>query len=242
MRAVSLVPSLTETLFELGLTQKELVGRTKFCIHPASLVNQIPQMGGTKNPRLERIIETRPDLVILNKEENRREDAEVLAQQLEILVTDVFDFKSNLAMLEILGNRLNLEEPARRIISEISSAKSQLKIFNKIAAAYLIWKNPWMTVGGDTYIHSMMEAAGFENIFRNRNRYPAISLEDLEAAEIILLSSEPYPFKVKDIKELKKIFPEKIILLVDGEMFSWFGSRAARAFHYLQNLRQEIQL
>lgn len=241
MRIVSLVPSLTETLFDLGLTAKEIVGRTKFCIHPAHLVEEIPQMGGTKNPKTDRIVAAQPDLVILNKEENRREDAEILSQHLGILITDVSDFESNLGMLEMLGDKLDLKKSAAQIISEIMRAKSAFPSFPKIPAAYLIWKNPWMTVGGDTYIHSILEAAGFQNVFCHQKRYPAISLEDLAGAEIILLSSEPYPFKEKDMAEMKKIFPGKIIILVDGEMFSWFGSRAARAFPYLQKLRQEIQ-
>lgn len=241
MRVVSLVPSITETLFNLGLTPDEIVGRTKFCIHPQPLVDRIPKMGGTKNPNIQKIIESKPDLIIFNKEENRREDAEDLKSHVEILVTDVFDFPSNVDFLTDLGTRLNRQDEAEKWVRAIHQHKPTTPC-RKIPAAYLIWKNPWMTVGGDTYISSQMQLAGFENIFQNQQRYPAISSEALAPAEIIFLSSEPYPFRQEDVLGMRSLFPEKAVELVDGEMFSWFGTRAVKSFTYLKRLRESFEL
>lgn len=237
---VSLVPSITETLFDLGLTPDEIVGRTKFCIHPQPAVEQVPKIGGTKNPNIPKIIESRPDLIILNKEENRKEDAEQLKNYAEILVTDVFDFQSNVDFLTGLGTRLNRQDEAERWVRAIHQHKP-ITPCRKIPAAYLIWKNPWMTVGGNTYINSQMQQAGFENIFQNQQRYPAISSEALAPAEIIFLSSEPYPFREEDVFGMRALFPEKTVELVDGEMFSWFGTRAVRSFAYLKKLRESFE-
>ena len=238
-RIVSLVPSQTELLVDLGLRDK-LVGITKFCVHPSDLRNDIPVVGGTKNIHFEKIKALKPDLVICNKEENTQEIVDALAEFVPVWVSDIYSINDTLDMVSQLGAILNVADKAKKICEKISLEYSEFVGFMKGRAtkkvAYLIWKKPYMAAGDKTFINSLLQINKFENIFESRSgRYPEISIEDLYRADMILLSSEPYPFKEADVVELKNAL-QKEVRLVDGEVFSWYGSRLAKAFAYFRTL------
>jgi ABC-type Fe3+-hydroxamate transport system substrate-binding protein len=235
-RIISLVPSQTEFLHAIGL-EDEVIGITRFCVHPAHWRKEKGNIGGTKDVRLDRIHALKPDLIIANKEENVKEQVEALAKDFPVWVTDVVDVSSALSMMEEVGTLTNRIKNSAQIIEQVRQSLAELaqQPFNAVSAAYLIWKDPWMTVGGDTFIHDMMERAGLSNAFRSDTRYPVIELKELQerCPEIVLLSSEPYPFKAKHVEELKRLLPKSKVVLVDGEAFSWYGSRMLYGARYL---------
>ncbi len=235
-RIVSLVPSQTELLIDLGL-KDQLIGRTKFCIHPAS-VRDIPIVGGTKNPDIAKINALKPDLVIMNKEENRQEDAQNLAKHCPVWVSNVNELDSALEMIFYIGKITGTESNATKLILEIKRSFGKLKNYPPKNAIYFIWRKPWMVAGKDTFISSMMSLAGYNNMMRKK-RYPTLSLEQLALfnPEVVLLSSEPYPFQEKHITELHAIWPNAKFQLVCGEYFGWYGSRLARCANYFQEIR-----
>ncbi len=238
LKAISLVPSITETLYSLGLNE-EVVGITKFCVHPQDWFRTKERVGGTKNIDIQKIRELQPDLIIANKEENVKEQVEELAKDFEVLLTDVNNFEEALQMIRSVGNAVSKGFEADQLTAGIEKKFSKINPEEQKTAAYLIWQIPYMTVGGDTFIHEMMKKAGFENIFADINRYPETTINELKELkpEYLLLSSEPYPFKQKHIDELKQqLFGTKIVL-VDGEMFSWYGSRMLLAADYFRRLR-----
>lgn len=241
MKIVSLVPSITEALFDLGLTENEVVGRTKFCIHPEERVQHVAIIGGTKNISIDKIKALQPDLILANKEENVKEQVEALMDDYKVIVTHVEDIKDNYALLKQLGHLFNKEDEARLFNLKINEVLNQSKINTKIKAAYLIWKNPYMTIGSDTFIHEILSEIGFENVFENGTRYPEIRTEDLAKADLIMLSSEPFPFKEKHIEELKEFYPDKKIMIVDGEAFSWYGTHLAKCGTYFRELTAEVE-
>jgi len=241
MKVVSLVPSITEALFDLGLTENEVVGRTKFCIHPAEKVKNIAIIGGTKNINIDKIKMLQPDLILANKEENIKEQVETLMADFKVIVTNVETIEDNYYLLKNLGKRFNKEEKAQLFNLKIYEILNQAKINSNIKVAYLIWKNPYMTIGSDTFIHKVLTEIGFENIFKDKTRYPEIQAEDLAEAEIIMLSSEPFPFKEKHIEELKEFYPDKKIMIVDGEAFSWYGTHIAKCENYFKSLISEVE-
>ena len=246
-RIISLVPSQTELLFDLGL-DKQVVGITKFCVHPPEWFYTKKRVGGTKKLHPGIIHQLQPDLIIANKEENVKEQVEELAKDYPVWISDVTNLPTACEMIEQIGLLTDKPEKAKELISTIKVNFSQLQASNnKLRTCYLIWNDPHMTIGGDTFIHSMMEAAGFENIFNTKQRYPAVTIEDLVNAncELLLLSSEPFPFKQKHIDELKQAldkigFSNIKILLVDGEMFSWYGSRLLYAPQYFKDLHRSM--
>ncbi|MDR6545370.1 ABC-type Fe3+-hydroxamate transport system substrate-binding protein [Chryseobacterium rhizosphaerae] len=242
MKIVSLVPSITEALFDLGLTEKEIIGRTKFCIHPQDKVKNVTIIGGTKNINIDKIKALQPDLILANKEENIKEQVEALMAEFKVIVTNVETIEDNYYLLKNLGKILNKEERAQLFNLKIYDILNQSKLENKVKAAYLIWKNPYMTVGSDTFIHKILSEIGFENIFKDKTRYPEITAEDLAEADVIMLSSEPFPFKEKHIEELKTVYPNKKIMIVDGEAFSWYGTHIAKCEHYFKDFLAEIHL
>ncbi|MDR6526189.1 ABC-type Fe3+-hydroxamate transport system substrate-binding protein [Chryseobacterium rhizosphaerae] len=242
MKIVSLVPSITEALFDLGLTEKEIIGRTKFCIHPQDKVKNVTIIGGTKNINIDKIKALQPDLILANKEENIKEQVEALMAEFKVIVTNVETIEDNYYLLKNLGKILNKEERAQLFNLKIYDILNQSKLENKVKAAYLIWKNPYMTVGSDTFIHKILSEIGFENIFKDKTRYPEITPEDLAEADVIMLSSEPFPFKEKHIEELKTVYPDKKIMIVDGEAFSWYGTHIAKCEHYFKDFLAEIHL
>lgn len=241
MKVISLVPSITEALFDLGLTEKEVIGRTKFCIHPAEKVKNIEIIGGTKNLNLEKIKCLKPDLILANKEENVKEQVESLMNDFKVIVYNTETVEDNYYLIKNLGLLFNKEEKAQTFNMKIYDVLHQAKIHSTIKTAYLIWKNPYMTVGSDTFIHNILSEIGFENIFKNRTRYPEIKIEDLAMADLIMLSSEPFPFKEKHIAELIEVYPDKKIMIVDGEAFSWYGTHIAKCENYFRELILETE-
>ena len=236
------MPSQTELLFYLGL-ESEVVGITKFCVHPLKWFKNKTKVGGTKTLNIELIKELQPDLVIANKEENNREQIELLANIFPVWVSDIKNLNDAMLMISDVGNITNKPFAASKLCEQVAEKFRQLPQQSQLRkkAAYLIWRKPYMTVNSDTFIHDMLLRCGFENVFANHNsRYPEITIEQLEAAkpDVILLSSEPYPFSEKHIVELKsyKAFKNTNIKLVDGEMFSWYGSRLLYAVDYFKKV------
>lgn len=242
MKIVSLVPSITEALFDLGLTGHEIVGRTKFCIHPQDKVKDVTIIGGTKNINIDKIKALDPDLILANKEENIKEQVEALMGDFKVIVTNIETIEDNYYLLKNLGKLLKKEERAQLFNLKIYDILNQAKLQTNIKAAYLIWKNPYMTIGSDTFIHRILSEIGFENIFKDKTRYPEIKVEDLADADVIMLSSEPFPFKEKHIEELRAFYPDKKIMIVDGEAFSWYGTHIAKCEDYFKDLLREMHL
>ncbi|HKK87293.1 MAG TPA: helical backbone metal receptor [Saprospiraceae bacterium] len=241
-RIVSLVPSLTEYLYSLGL-DKRVVGLTKFCVHPKGWKKDKTIVGGTKNLRMDTIRALKPDLIIANKEENEKNQVMEMAEEFPVYVSVIRNFEEALEELESIAHCCDRREKGKAIVSDIlKKKKSYPSPSNDVKAIYLIWKNPWMAAGGDTFIHHMMEKAGFHNMLKDQLRYPTMELEQMKALEpaYILLSSEPFPFKKNHCEELEKEFPASRVLLVDGELFSWYGSRLLKSFDYFEELRRDI--
>lgn len=251
-RIISLVPSQTELLYDLGL-EKEVVGITKFCVHPQKWFREKQRVGGTKNINIKKITALQPDLIIANKEENVQEQIEHLSKEFTVWVSDVNNLDDAYEMMASIGEITGRGASAEQLINQIKTAFSQLqipdlsavtsvKVGSKPQTAYLIWKDPYMTVGGDTFIHHLMEKAGFQNVFADKQRYPVVTIADLLIAncQLLFLSSEPYPFKQMHIAELQQHLPHAKVVLVDGEMFSWYGSRMLQAPAYFRALHEQI--
>ncbi|MBW8360077.1 MAG: helical backbone metal receptor [Weeksellaceae bacterium] len=236
MRIVSLVPSITEALFDFELDETAIVGRTKFCIHPAEKVESVSVIGGTKNLNIRKIKDLKPDLIIANKEENEKNQIDELTQDFKVWLTDIKNLDDNQKFLTELGEIIGKHELAEKYNKKIADIFADLRYGRPKRAAYLIWANPYMTVGADTFIHDIMSRLGFKNIFEDRKRYPEITVEDLKDAEYVLLSSEPFPFKEKHAAELQLQLPDSKILLVDGEAFSWYGTHLHKCGHYFKSL------
>lgn len=240
---ISLVPSQTELLYYLGLDE-EVIGITKFCVHPARWLKTKTRIGGTKTINIEKIISLKPDLVIANKEENVKEQIEILQKFTEVYISDVANLTDAKNMIVYVGELVNKKTKAQLLVTEIEKKFLQLEKINqyKIPAAYFIWRNPYMAAGSDTFINDMMHVCGFQNIFEDQLRYPEINIEQLKKSDckLLLLSSEPFPFKQKHIDELQPYLPGIKIMLVDGEMFSWYGSRLLLAADYFKTLGQTI--
>lgn len=242
-RIVSLVPSQTELLFDLGL-DAEVVGLTKFCIHPTDKVWGKTVVGGTKTLHLDRIHALRPDLIVANKEENTREQVEELQRHYPVHVTDVVTLPDALAMIRevgaLVGRGPGAEDMAQRITDNLSSFSSPSS--SPLSVAYFIWRKPYMVAAGGTFIDAMLGAAGFCNAFAGLDRYPEITLDVLQVArpDLIFLSSEPYPFSEKHVAKFQAVCPPARVLIVDGELFSWYGSRLLRAADYFRSLQEEI--
>jgi ABC-type Fe3+-hydroxamate transport system substrate-binding protein len=240
-RIVSLVPSLTELLFDLGLGHR-VAGRTRFCIHPEEQVQKVPVIGGTKNPRLDKIRELNPDLIIANKEENRKEDVEELQKDFEVMVTEIDTIDEALFAIHDIGWTCGVQKQAKKLISDIQQELERVPDEQPVTAAYFIWRDPWMSVGHDTYIHSVLSHWNLENVYSDQTRYPKTSLHELslKKPDVILLSSEPYPFKEKHIAEVSQFCPGADVILINGEWFSWYGSRMLHAFKQLNLFRKAI--
>lgn len=239
-RIVSLVPSQTELLSALGLDE-QTVGITKFCVHPEAWFRSKTRVGGTKDVRLDIVRSLQPDLILANKEENTRDQVEALRQVYPVWTSDISDLDDALDMIRSVGGMTGRGQQADALAGQILSAFRALPTVKPLQCLYLIWRNPFMAAGGDTFIHDMLEKAGFSNLAADRPRYPELTIEEMRALApaCILLSSEPYPFREKHIGELQDLLPKTKILLVDGEMFSWYGSRLVHAPGYFQVVRQE---
>lgn len=236
---ISLVPSQTELLFDLGLTE-EVAGITKFCIHPAAQFKGKTKIGGTKQLNIEKIRSLKPDLIIGNKEENEQEQIALLMQEFPVWMSDIYNLKDALNMMKGIGEAVGKEAESLAMVQEIEASFTQIKLdlLGKPPkrAVYFIWKDPYMVAGEQTYIHEMLKYVGLENVIK-QPRYPAISaieIKDLNP-EVVLLSTEPYPFKEKHVNYFKELWPNAEVRLVDGEMFSWYGSRLLKAVSYFKS-------
>jgi ABC-type Fe3+-hydroxamate transport system substrate-binding protein len=246
-RIISIVPSLTELLYDLGL-ESQIVGITKFCVHPYHFKSTKKIIGGTKKVHFEKIRLLQPDIIIANKEENTPEIVELLSGIAPVWVTDIVTLADNQKMITDFGELFNCRVKARKIIDKIRFSLSQ---FEKLTsglpsrkAAYFIWREPYMAAGGDTFINTMMALNRFENIYESRGRYPEVIIQKMRIQgdpELVLLSSEPYPFKDEHAFEIGRFTHHAKTVFVDGEMFSWYGSRVLKAFKYFEQLHQKLQ-
>jgi ABC-type Fe3+-hydroxamate transport system substrate-binding protein len=242
LRIVSLVPSQTELLYHLGLNET-VVGITKFCIHPPQWFSGKARIGGTKSLKIEAIHILQPDLIIANKEENVKEQIDELGKHYPVWISDISNLNDAYNMIKLIGEITNKEKQAAKLTITIQNEFVNLLAKTSTRrTAYLIWQNPYMSVGGDTFINDMLQRCGLHNVFAHLQRYPEITIEELKTAncELVLLSSEPFPFKEKHIEELQKELPNTKIVLVNGELFSWYGSRLQYAPAYFKELISQL--
>jgi len=244
-KIISIVPSQTELLYYLGL-EKEVVGITKFCVHPEEWFRNKKRVGGTKKINFEIIDQLSPDLIIANKEENEKAQIEELSKKYPVWISDIISLKDSLEMIKEIGKLTNRENKSAELIEKI---KREFELLNKEAATlpplrtlYFIWNKPYMAAAQNTFINEMLSICNLKNVLEKDERYPELTLEKIKSLnpELILLSLEPYPFKQKHIDELKVVLPNTQIKLVDGEMFSWYGSRLLLAPKYFKRLLNDI--
>lgn len=244
-RIISLVPSQTELLFDLGLDE-EIVGVTKFCVHPAQKVAQKQSVGGTKKFRFDVIKQLQPDLIIGNKEENYQEGIDQLAAQYPVWMSDIVTLDDAFGMITAVGELVGKAEAATQMVTRIRQAFGTLRPAPRpLRVGYLIWQKPLMAVGQQTFINAMLTACGFVNPFAGGEygRYPELTPNDIHTANLdaLLLSSEPFPFAEKHRLVFAGQFAETAVHLVDGELFSWYGSRLETAVAYFQQLIDSLQ-
>jgi ABC-type Fe3+-hydroxamate transport system substrate-binding protein len=242
-KIISLVPSQTELLFYLGL-DKEMVGITRFCIHPENKFKTVRKIGGTKQLDIEQIKALQPDLIIANKEENERTQIEELSDLFPVWISDINNLDSAMQMIRQIGQLVGKEKEAHCLANQISERFSRfVPLSSDIKTAYFIWRKPYMVAGKATFIDAMLQYCGLDNVV-NEERYPQLTATGLQTLnpDLLLLSSEPYPFGQKHIDEFKALLPNAKILLVDGEMFSWYGSRLLYAPEYFTGLLKAIMV
>lgn len=241
LRIISLVPSQTELLHYLAL-DKEVIGITKFCVHPPKWFKNKTRVGGTKHYHFDRIEALSPNLIIANKEENDKEQIFQLAESYPVWVSDIKNLADAYEMIQSIGTMTNTTTQAKELIEKIQDGflklKTQVTDRPNLRVLYLIWQKPYMTVGGDTFINEMIEKAGWTNCYAEHTRYPVLTEKEMKSLhpDIILLSSEPFPFKEKHINSIASLCPQAVIKLVDGEFFSWYGSRLLQTSEYLRKL------
>lgn len=238
-RIVSLCPSITETLYDLGLGNR-VVGRTRFCIHPAEQVKHAVRVGGTKEIKFDRLHALQPDLIICEKEENTPEMVLRLAERYPVYVGDVRDLPSAFELIAHLGLLTQAVPAATSLLKRIETEWSELTgLATSTSILYLIWQDPLMVVGNDTYIDAVLNHIGYHNVAKGfAGRYPTLSEADLGVLnpDEVWLSSEPFPFAEKHVAFYKALFPAAKVCLVDGEMFSWYGSRMRLASAYIREI------
>ena len=238
-RIISVVPSQSELLWDLGL-QKQLVGITKFCIHPQEMFTSIDRVGGTKQLNFKKIRSLQPDIIIANKEENEKTQLEDLAKEFPVWISDIKNLNESLQMISLLGDLFQKQEIAKDVAISIDKSFATLApLPAKKRVAYFIWNEPLMVAGKETFIDDMLQRCGFQNIFSHKTpRYPETSAEEIKelAPEIILLSSEPFPFKQRHVEDFQQLLPNAKILIVDGELFSWYGSRLMKSVNYFNEV------
>lgn len=245
-RIVSLVPSQTELLYDLGL-EAEIVGITKFCVHPHHLKSTKKIVGGTKKVHYEKIRLLKPDIILCNKEENTLEIVEKLREICPVWVTNIITIDDNFEMIYDFGKLFGKRTEAQKWCDKIEFSLTDFRRFiahqSLKKAAYFIWKNPFMVAGSETYINEMMRLNKFENIYANKGRYPEVEIKKIRLEgdpDLVLLSSEPYPFNEEDAFEIGRFTHHAKTVFVDGEMFSWYGSRMLKALSYFKKLQQRL--
>lgn len=236
-RIISLVPSQSELLWDLGL-RDELIGITKFCIHPNEMFKFKDRVGGTKTLDIQKIRSLKPDLIIGNKEENEYAQIKELQNEFPVWMSDIYNLNNAYKMISDIGELVHKKNEATRLVSNIQKSFSVIKKFNK-TVLYLIWKNPYMAAGNSTFIGDVLNQMGLINSLKNSDlRYPELTMDEIKNLNpnLIFLSSEPFPFKESHINELKQLVPNATVKLVDGELFSWYGSRLLKSVEYFNNL------
>ncbi|MCD6154057.1 MAG: ABC transporter substrate-binding protein [Syntrophobacterales bacterium] len=239
-RIISLVPSQTELLFDLGLDE-EIIGITDFCIHPKEKCDHKPRIGGPKSVNFQLIDQLQPDVIIANKEENAKGEIKKLEEKYPVWISDIYTLEDALDMIRGIGELVGRPSEANDIISRIALDIGQVEDL-QIRTAYFIWQEPYMVAGEDTFINEMLKKCGLTNVFSSLPRYPAVTEKQIKDArpQIILLCSEPYLFEKKHVREFEERFPFARAFLVDGEIFSWYGSRLRYAGNYFKYLRGRI--
>lgn len=234
MRIVSLVPSITELLCDLGLSE-QVVGRTGFCIHPWETVREIPKVGGTKDLKFDRIRELEPTHVVVNVDENRKEDAEALAEFIpNVVVTHPLGPRDNLDLYRQMGREFDREVEAEALCEKFEAALSRVADRPEQNVLYLIWRDPWMTISPETYISRTLGLFNWRTVPATADeRYPQVDLATVDV-DRVLLSSEPFHFKEDHVEEVAALVPGAQVSLIDGEMTSWYGSRAIAGIDYLR--------
>jgi len=245
-RIISLVPSQTELLYELGL-ENSIIGITKFCVHPYHFKSTKTRVGGTKKVHYEKIKLLQPDIIIANKEENTLEVVTELRKICTVWVTDVRTIADNAQMITDFGQLFNCRTEAQKWNDKIDNGLREFKKFIQDKpiqkVAYFIWKAPYMVAGSDTYIQELLTLNHFQNCYENRGRYPEIEIKKMRIEgdpDIVLLSSEPYPFQEEDAFEIGRFTHHAKTIFVDGEYFSWYGSRIVKALEYFKLLQTKL--
>jgi len=240
MRIVSLIPSQSEYLWDLGL-KSELVGISKFCIHPKEMFEGVTRVGGTKQLDIEKIKALKPDLIIGNKEENVKEQIEELQKYFPVWMSDVNTLDEAYDMMLKLGALCGKQSESEAMVTEIKNGMAEMNdLFHQKRVAYFIWNNPYMVAASDTFINSMMEHCGLINHFKAQIRYPEVDLTQLVNVDYCFLSSEPFPFTEIQRKEIQLKLPNTKVIIVDGEMFSWYGSHLLNLPPYLKSLKKQF--
>lgn len=246
-RIVSLVPSQTELLYDLGL-EENIVGITKFCVHPSHFKGIKTIVGGTKSVKIDKIKALQPDIIICNKEENTKEIVQELSQICPVWVTDIVSIEDNFQMIHDFGQLFNKRTEAQKWSDKINFAYQDFKQFIKYKpfkkVAYFIWANPYMVAGNQTFINELLQLNHFENIYKSKEeRYPEVELKKIRLEgdpDYVFLSSEPFPFTDEHAFEIGRFTHHAKTVFVDGEMFSWYGSRLLRAFEYFKIVHKKI--
>lgn len=241
-RIVSLVPSQTELLYDIGLGDK-VVGITKFCIHPDQWFRSKTRVGGTKNVKFEVIEELEPDLIIANKEENSKEDIEKLQSLYNVWTSDIFTVDDSLAMMKAVGELTGTESEVAELVQNIERKRNQFRKMKPVKMLYFIWREPYMLAGTNTFINNFLAEIGFVNLASKLedDRYPMVDFEKIKELnpEVLLCSSEPFPFKDEHLEELSDKTGIKA-MYIDGEYCSWYGSRLVKAYDYFESLKKSL--
>ncbi len=250
-RIISLVPSLTELLYDLQL-HDEVIGITKFCVHPEEWFRSKKRVGGTKQLNLPLIESLKPDLIIASKEENEKDQVEAVQTFCPVYCSNISNLQQSYEVIEHIGFLTERAAKANELISKIQISFKKLPVISKpIKAVYLIWQKPYMAVGGDTFINDMMQLAGFQNVFSAQKRYPVLTVEELikHNVQAVLFSSEPFPFKQQHLATFRQEWLKQnsfkqlpILKIIDGELFSWYGSRTLYAANYFRKLQESLFL
>jgi len=242
-RIISLVPSQTDLLYYLEVPP---IAQTIFCIKPELEFKKATKIGGTKKLHLDKIRALNPDLIIGNKEENNQDQIEILRKEFPVWMSDIYTIENSLEMINAIGEMLDIRKKSEVLVEEISEKLSSIKAqsYSPQSFCYVIWKDPIMAVGKNSFINSMLELVGFTNILTPPSeRYPVLNREEILGLkpDVVLLSSEPFPFTSSHIDEFESLFPDSTVKLVDGESCSWYGSYMLNGLNYLQNFRQPLE-
>lgn len=238
-RIISLVPSITELICYLKSANQKLLGRTKFCVHPKEQLNDVTDIGGTKNLHFDRIRELNSDLIIGNKEENTPKDIYTLKREFPVWMSDVNTVDASFQLIEDIGELLFSNEKAFGLVQSLKAQKKSWKVFNGQSVLYLIWKKPYMGVGSNAFIHDILLQCGLNNCLEREVRYPELTENQIIKLnpDFIFLSSEPFPFKEKDAHYFQNLMPNSKVIIANGELFSWYGSRLLQLKSYLDTLK-----